>query len=125
VINMSKQKVATIVQRLHGATISGKVDWELTEKEGVYQASYPDFSIRISTQPAIEPEPEVFIDYVLSIYNNKGTLLESVTDVELQGEVTTPFKTLGEIYESARGYALGLEQTLDSIINSLPEEFPF
>ena len=123
---MSISKLATVVIKLRDATRRGKVEWEQTEKEGVFQASYPDFTIRIFTQLTRDPEPDVDIDYVISIYNSKGVLIESATDIDLKPTMELPFKVMEELYDSARGYALGLEQTLDSIIETLSDEdLPF
>ena len=124
---MSIAKIATVIMKLLEATRDGKVEWEQTEKEGVFQTSYPDFSIRIYTQPTREATVENALDYALEIYNSKGTIIESATDMDLLNQMESPFKLMAELYDSARGYALGLEQALDSIIETLSkkDDIPF
>lgn len=120
---MSIAKIATIVKKLQRATKKGAIQWEQTEKEDIFEAAFTDFSIRLSTQPAKDPEAGPGdIDYVISIYNSSGTMIESASDFDLQDVMDEAFEILDEIYDAAKGYALGTEQTLDSIISTLDEK---
>lgn len=124
---MSVAKLATIVTKLQNATKRGKVEWGQTEKEGVYEATFPDFAIHLSFRPTIETDQEPdAVDYIVSVYNSSGIMIESVSDIELRSVMNEPYKILDSLYQLAKGYALGTEQTLDSIISTLDEEdIPF
>ena len=110
---MSLQKMALLLQKLEKLTLSGNLDWEPTEKDNVFQTSFPNFSVRIY------PEEE---DYVISIFNSEGLLLESVTDPELSDILKDSFSRMKALYESSRGYALGTEKVLDDILNELDKK---
>ncbi len=119
---MSIQKTGSIVRRLEKLTEQGKLEWEPTEKEDVFQVSFPSFSVRLSKKPS---QTEEGVDYIVSIYNSDGTLLESESDVNLREVLNEPgesYKTMKRLYDSARGYALGIEQALDNVIATLGEE---
>jgi len=121
---MSVGKIVQIVNKLINATDDGKVNWEETEIEDVFQVSYPSYSIRLFKTPS-ETDPGD-IDYVISILNENGKILESATDVALKDLLPDSYLKMKALHESAKGYALGIEQTLDKIISDLPgEDIPF
>ncbi len=124
---MSLAKMTQIVEQLISATNKGQINWEEAETEDVFQVSYPTYSIRIAEVPsATEPGPDTF-DVVISIYNKEGKRIESANDVQLKDLITNAFLQMNELYDTAKGYALGTEQTLDSIITDLSEkeDIPF
>ena len=120
-------KIATIVNKLCESTRGGNIEWNQTEKEDVFETSYPDFAMRLSTRPKKDREaPSGAIDYVISIYNSSGILMESASDIELNNAMDNAYETLSSLYNTARGYALGTEQILDSIISTLDkDDIPF
>jgi hypothetical protein len=125
---MSLSKLAIIIEKIHEQTISGKLEWEQTEKNGVFQVSFPNYSIRMSSHPSTESDDTQ--DYIISIYDSNGLLLESASDLELIEQIPgngAAYRIMKEIYESAKGYALGVEQALDSIISELTpkDNLPF
>lgn len=124
---MSIEKIATIVNKLQLSTKKGSLQWEKTEKEAVYEVAFPNFTIRLSSQPTEEEVADIGdVDYVISIYDSSGTSVESASDIDLKPVLDQSYKILKEIYQSAKGYALGTEQTLDSIISTLDEDdIPF
>ena len=126
---MSLAKMTQIVEKLISATNKGRINWEEAEVEDVFQVSYSTYSIRIAETPSVtDPGPDTF-DIVISIYNKEGKRIESVNDVQLKDAITNAYLQMKELYDSAKGYALGTEQTLDSIITDLseagPEDIPF
>lgn len=121
---MSVAKIAQIVSKLVSATKDGKITWEETETEDVFQVSYPNYSIRLSIEPS-QTEIDTY-DVVISIYNEIGKKLESATDVDLKDELSNSYGDMKALYDSAKGYSLGIEQTLDKILSDLTsQDIPF
>jgi len=119
---MTIQKIGAIVVNLKKLTEKGKLEWEKTEKADVFQLAFPNFTIRISKRPS-EVEPED--DYIISVIDSEGVEIESMSDVDLKSIYTLPgeaYRMMKYIWESARGYALGVEQTLDIIIKELEKK---
>jgi len=117
-------KMSKIVQRVHDLTQSGNLCWEETEKEGVYQAAFPDNTVRIREIYTLnEYEEHTGIDYELSIYNEEGKLLEQVKDTDIASVYREAFATMKKTYESARRLALGVDTALDNLIGHL-EQWP-
>lgn len=117
---MRYEKIAKLVRKLHEKTIDGKLEWEQTDKRGVFQTSFPDYTIRISMQ--LEESGEY---YYVSIYDSQGILVEQVNDVGLEGDIPDSFKLMKEMYEFARRKALGVDKALDDILSQLEEDLPF
>lgn len=124
---MSLVKMTQIVEQLISATNTGHINWEETEVEDVFQVSYPTYSIRIAEMPsetALDPD---IVDIVITVYNKEGKKIESVSDDQLKDAITNAYLQMKELYDTAKGYALGTEQTLDNIITDLSgaEDIPF
>lgn len=118
---MSIPKMASIVQKLSNLTARGKIEWEQTEKQDVFQTSLSKFSIRIYRQFS---QSESEYDYFVSILDSAGNALETVCDLDLVAYFPVPeaFKIMRDLHQSARGYALGVEQSLDTLANALDEK---
>ncbi len=110
-------KIAQLVERVHHQTLAGKVPWEETERDGVYQASFPNYSIRYSSRPTQSSG----VDYILAIYNEQGSIVEEVADPDLDEDDIDwePYEVMKETYERARGQALGVEAAIDDILRYL------
>ncbi len=120
---MSVTKMAEIVRKLTSATDKGKVSWEETETENIFQVSYPTYSIRLSSIPSLtEPGEE---DITIAIYNETGRKIESATDAQLDDSLDSAYQEMKKLHQMAKGYALGTEQTLDDIISELDPGIPF
>ncbi len=110
---MNKQKAAQFVTKLHNRTLAGELPWEETETADVFQVSFADFSVRIVKEAG---------DIVIAIHNSQGRLLDSVADPDLVDALPQQaYPFCEELYQSARGYAMGVEQALDSLISQLSE----
>ncbi len=107
-------KIAQLVKRVHDQTQAGKIPWEETENDKVFQASFPTYTIRYSVRGD---------DYVLTIYNDQGSVVERVDDTNFaEDEVGfEPYPTMRETYESARRQALGVEKAIDDILHYLDD----
>jgi len=121
---MSYQKIADLIWKLHEKTSQAKVKWEVTADEGVYQAIFAGYAIRISKKAAdIEP------DIILQIYNEEGELIEEVNDREVTQVPELPYNVYNimlNLYETARRIAMGTEQAINKILDILGEDdIPF
>lgn len=114
---MSDSKVARIIQGVARQTNAGKIDWEVTESEGTFQASFPNYSIRLSYT-----EAEMGLDYWFTIINNEGLVIESVSDVQLRPELDGAFKIMESLYVNSRRVALGVDKALDELLNIFDED---
>lgn len=116
---MSVEKMRRLVSRLSEKTFAGHIMWEETETADVYQAAFPDYVVRIWKRTNEGGGK----DYVIGIYNSRGTLLDEASDVAMDPDDDYHVYDLMEsVYESARGYALGVEQALDSLLSTLEDK---
>jgi hypothetical protein len=100
------------------------VKWEETADEGVYQAAFPNYTIRLSSRWNGEMEG---LDYFMRLYNENGTLIEEISDEDFHAidKDAGTYKFLAETYESARRIAMGVEQALDDLLRELDDNLPF
>ena len=106
---MSNSKMLTILHQIHDLTIGGKLEWEQTDKEEIYQISFIAHDIRIFMNMK-----STGTDFMLAIYNDNGILIDELsgTDADVEeyfGDPDQSYKFFSETYEKAREYALGLE----------------
>lgn len=113
---MGKEKIAGLVVALNNATVAGRVVWSVTESDGIFQASFPNHSVRIYL---VSNDSGFDDDYVLEIVNEFGEVVESVRDPELRGAVDEPYLFMRELYEMARRGAMGVDQAIDDIMRYL------
>jgi len=109
---MRYAKTGRIVLKLSEMTHAGKVEWEETENEGIYMVAFRDYAVRIWRAGA---------DYFIGIYNAEGVKIEEVSDVALSDDVSDAYTKMGDLYEAARRRAMGVEDALDGILDSLDE----
>lgn len=120
---MTDPRLRLLVQRLHDKGLEGSVPWEKGLDEGIFQASFRDYSIKILRQPTRhhtgDPDEE---DIVLQIFNEKGELIEEVDDTSFKigdfGPVY-PFPFMAEIHAMARRAVMGVNKAVDSILEQL------
>lgn len=110
---MSYQKIVLIIEKLIDKTSAGKIGWDETELENVYQAVFPEYSVRIW------PRGD---DFMLGIFNAQGALLEEVSDVDLADDLSESYRILKDLHHSAKRAAMGVEQALDGLLLSLEEK---
>jgi L-asparaginase II len=110
-----------LVQKLYRRTDDGDVEWEETEIEGVFQAAFPEYTIRLSMET---PDGHVRAseDYVLTIFNSRGLKIEEVADVDLAEDLVESYEVMKHLYGAARRKAMGVEQALDSLLSALGPE---
>jgi len=113
-------KLWTFINKLDKSTEAGKVNWEQTAEDGVYQASFPDYSVRIFTREGVEGGS---LDYVLQILDQGATVIEETSDPELarESDVGTQesFTRMRSLYKNARSRAMGTAQAIEKLMKSL------
>jgi hypothetical protein len=107
---MDHQKLLTLVKRIGAKTDEGQLTWEETEKAGVFQTALSTGSIRLATRGG---------DYQVTIFNENGSLVETFTDSDLLPYDTSVYAILGRLYETARRQAIGIDKTIDGILEEL------
>ena len=113
---MADPKFETLIHKLLERSKEGKVEWEATAVEGVYQAAFPHYSVKVYSEPSQEG-----MDYVLQIADEEGVVIDEVRDTDFSGE----YNNMRELFNCARSSGLGLDRALDSILAALgPDEPP-
>jgi hypothetical protein len=119
---MADQQLSTLVQRLSKRTREGKVLWEKTVNEGVFQAAFPGFTIHLSTRPT-RLSNRAGLDYVLQIYNDAGELVEETSDVDLdETPATEMFRLMEDLYAMARRTVMGVDIAINTLLAELGDD---
>jgi hypothetical protein len=116
--DISFNKAFNLVKKIHEKTLNGDIQWEETEKEGIYQAAFPNYSVRIHAALSGQHEDYPW-DYTLSIFNGEGKLVEDITDTDLLRDHSDSYTLMQELYRAARSIAMGVETAIDDILTSL------
>lgn len=118
---MISPNMIQLIERLYDRTNAEGLPWQETESDGVYQITFPTFSVSISKRRSIDPEAE--IDYWVTIYNSDGKIIEDVSDLDVreqfQDRDKSSFRYMGELYEMARRTAMGVEGAITQILAQL------
>lgn len=111
-----------LIKSLHERTKAGGLEWEPTDKAGVFEVAFANYSVRLKS--AWNPELQED-DYVLSIYNAAGELVDDFADTEVPaaGDVTA-FLLMRDTHETARRIAMGVERALDALLAELDDSEP-
>jgi len=115
---MSNTKIVRLIQGIVKQTEAGKINWEVTESEEVFQASFPNYSIRLSYTAS-----DMGTDYWLTIMNDEGSVIESVSDVQIKSELDGSYRIMESLYSNARRVALGVDKALDDLLNIFDKGF--
>lgn len=122
---MAYEKMVQLVRALLEKTKLGKLEWQETEREGVFQSSFSAFSVRTMTRESHDEWNNTDIEYGLGLHNDKGALIEEIwpETLAVQGSIAL----LREVYEYARRHAMGVENALNTILEELgpPSDEPF
>jgi hypothetical protein len=126
---MSDQRLATIIIKLLEKTRRGEINWEETNVNGSFQASFPAYSVIITSKgnrrtlfdvaASITGASQITVDYILAIFNQNGKLIDEVTDVDLNDILPESYEIMKELYEGARRVALKYDQALDDLLRAL------
>jgi len=124
---MADRKQWDFILKLYKRTNASKVDWRRTAEDGVFQASFPNYSVRILSRPSSD-EPQ--LDYIVQVLDDDGTLVDEMADPDFVELIDPPesFHTMRDLYRMARRVAMGIDKALNSIMASLdkdPDDLPF
>lgn len=115
---MPDSKFEILIIRLLANSREGKIGWESTASSGVYQAAFPNYSVRVLARTNAEYNQ----DYGLEIYDQEGQVIEQVWDTDLDDSSFPSrrnYQRLKELYSLARRRALGVDRALDDILQAL------
>jgi hypothetical protein len=113
---MSYERIALVLQALDKRTKAGEVPWNETETKGVFQTSFPSYSVRLFQ--ASNPFEDAS-DFVLQIINESGDVVEETRDTDLTDYFEKPYIFMRDLYERARRRAMGVDDAIDEILRAL------
>jgi len=107
------------IQKLRVRTDEGKVKWERTADEGVYQSSFASYTVRVLPRPGnLRPA-----DYAMQILDQEGSVVEEILSEDLTNmanlSASIAFDLMRDLYGSARRRAMGVDEALDELMKSL------
>ena len=111
-------KLHIFVRTLKVRTDEGKINWQPTVEEAVYQAAFPNYLVKIWMRPTrYEQGGE---DACIAILDKDGSVIEEFDDVALGGTgFGNSFTLMQELYRRARRRAMGLDRALDEMLSAL------
>ena len=121
---MISNKIVTLVRRLFQQTQEGRLPWQETGREGIYQVVLQDYVISIIGTSAEDAKdaPVAAAAYALEIRNAKGTLLERITDEDISERLRDTDGFMKDLHSRVRRIALGVETAIDRIIVELEKK---
>jgi hypothetical protein len=114
---MAFDKYKQLVDRLSQKTLNKELTWKESAQANAFQVSFTNYSVSFSEQGAGP-------DYSIAIINSSGEVVDTFTDVDLdEGKGTAYFRKMGDLFQTARRQALGVDQAIDEILDDLGEPF--
>ena len=111
-------KIHDLVKRLIERTDQGSLNWETSSSNGVYQASFPDLTVRVSKPDAFQYGAANY--YVLSLHNEHGEMIDQITDDVLKNSgFDNAHHQMEHLYTEARRKAMGVDIAIDKILGEL------
>src|SRR5688572_28326717 len=104
-----------LIQKLHDATVAGKLNWKQGVKENVFQVSFPATTVIISYRWVNTSGDE----YDVSILNEEGKVVDAASSDDPDAE--NWFTVFDEIYTVARRKALGADVAVKRIADELDD----
>src|ERR1700720_230734 len=104
----TEEKLMKLVERLLAKTKASEIQWEATLiRSDQFQTAFPDYTVKVWSRE--NENDRNATDYVVSVVNEYGTVLESASDVDLS--VAFPQRDallkMEQLYKLARRAALG------------------
>ncbi|SRR6266404_7848748 len=113
---MAYEKYQRLVQKLLERTDKNELQWKETASPETFQVSFSNYSLTLSEQTSGSGPS----DFVVTIINSAGDLVDSFSDVLLdEGHGATYYRSMGELHQKARRQALGVDQAIDEILDDL------
>ena len=123
---MALTKPKRLVRALFDKTQAGSVDWHEGVGADTFQVSFKDHSVQI----AMRKGRDELMDYVISVLNEEGTVVDRFSDEELDEEDGVPagqggewYQRMKELYNMALRHARGADKALNAILGELEGDF--
>ena len=113
---MTSQKHEALVAHLQRKSHDGQLEWEESALGDAFEVALANYTIRIEVEGN---------DYKVSILDKEGRVIESFTDVDLDGrdsQETPYYRVMKEVYGMARRIAMGVDRVLNDILAELEKE---
>jgi hypothetical protein len=111
------EKWARVAKRVAYKTLDNELRWEDTERDGVYQTSFPEYTIRIEKQQLREDTAQP-TEIVITLHNDWGKAIGEITESEY-AQTGHSTALLHEMYRAAEQRAMKLEESLDDVLKYL------
>ena len=108
-------KLSSLLVELAKRTREGLVKWEPTAVKGVYQVAFSQYTVQIAT----ERNKQGAADYVLSILNSEGRVIERAADPDLSPRVPNASGLMNELHTTAGRQALSADPAIDNLLSDL------
>ena len=123
------ERALALIQALHSRTREGRIDWQETTDARKFTTESGDFDLTIRLIPDRDYPDKP--DYAVDVVNrSSGQKIETVSNVTLRpmmDRITpdglNPYVVLEQTYEMARRKALRVDDALESILQTLKEQF--
>ena len=116
----AEEKLWLLIQTLVMKTAQGAVVWEATAAKNAYQASFPEYGVRI-----VESQRPDYSDptYLLEVLDGNGKVIERADNTDVLEAVPQAGiqarRTMRDLYNTARRHALSVDTALDSLLSEL------
>jgi hypothetical protein len=104
---MAYDKLVEFANLVYEKTKNGEITWEKTPQEGVFQTSFPKYSVMVRNHSFAGP--------VFSILDDYGEVIEELS----YAAATNSGLDMDLLAELARRQAMGVEQALDELLSEL------
>lgn len=117
---MSNPKFVRVVQLLLKKTLEDEdIIWEETSSEGMFSASFSDWSVLIGIRPSRStPDSE---DVFIQLVNYQGNVIDEIDDEDMRVYIDDAYNRMSDLYQAARRRALGVDEALNDILRNLEE----
>lgn len=128
---MTDEKLIELARLVLEQTNFNNLTWEETAAKDTFQATLSKYVIRVNSRSSIYEQAGT--DYILTLVNQDGTIVESFDDVELTKLIKhyplptdlTGYAIMEEIFKNAKRHALGVDKALDDVLKELKRLPPF
>ncbi len=100
-------KLIQIAELVYQKTANGEINWEKTPDDNTFQTSFPRYSVLV--QDANDT-------IVFKICNEEGQVIERLSEGQASN---AGFANLRDLYVTARRTAMGVDEALDEILQTL------
>jgi hypothetical protein len=114
---MNYEKIARVIRALSRSAAAGATSWRKLDSQTAYEAEFAQYAVRISAEQTEDANASPS-KYKLEIIKD-DRVIETVTSDQLKAALPASAFILREMYDAARKKALGVEDVLDEILQSL------